>query len=366
MAAALSVVYVLGALAAEAQPKGAARADNGAQRPSASTSEVFVLGPPEVDGPVVVRATFELRDINDIDDAAETFEFGGVLALSWRDERQAFDPEVVGVDEKIFQGVYQFNEISPGWYPQVVLVNESGLFDKQGVILRVKPDGTSTLIETINAVAEADLDLRRYPFDRHRLDATFQVLGADSSEVVLQADPDAADPAHHEVRTPQWRLVEVSTSARELSGPHAGRAGVASTFVVSMDVERESFFVVRLVVIPLVLIVMLSWSVFWMERSSLADRISVSFIGILTAVAYQIVISEIQPDISYMTLMHGFLNLSFLIMCATVVMSLVVGALDRAGRPQSGDLIDHRCRWIFPITYFGLIAVMTMVTFTFF
>ena len=64
---------------------------------------------------------------------------------------------MAGVDEKIYQGVYQFNEISPAWFPQVVLVNESGLFDKHGVILRIQPDGTSTLVETVNAAAEADL-----------------------------------------------------------------------------------------------------------------------------------------------------------------------------------------------------------------
>lgn len=356
----LGAAWVLGAVVASAQPITAA------QRPSASPSKPFVLGPPSAEGPVVVRATFQLRDINDIDDAAETFEFGGVLELVWRDERQAFDPEVTGVDEKVYQGAFQFNEVSPGWYPQVVLVNESGLFQKHGVILRVEPDGTSTLIETINATAEADLDLRRYPFDHHRLDATFEVLGTDDTEVVLQADPNDPGSSDHEVRTPQWRLVEFSTSTGELSGPHAGRTGVASTFVLSMDVERESFFVIRLVVIPLVLIVMLSWSVFWMERSSLADRISVSFIGILTAVAYQIVVSEIQPDISYMTLMHGFLNLSFLIMCATVLVNLVVGALDRVGKAETGDLIDCRCRRIFPAAYFGLIALMIAVTFTFF
>ena len=81
--------------------------------PSAAKSEPFVLGPPNGDGPVVVRASFEVRDINDIDDEAETFEFGGVLKLTWHDERQAFDPVEAGVDEKIYQGGYQFNELPP-------------------------------------------------------------------------------------------------------------------------------------------------------------------------------------------------------------------------------------------------------------
>jgi len=334
--------------------------------PSAAKSEPLALGPPKGDGPVVVRVSFELRDINDIDDEAETFEFGGVLKLTWHDERQAFDPAEVGVDEKVYQGSYQFNELSPAWFPQVVLVNESGLYEKHGVILRVQPDGTSTLVEAVNAVAEADLDLRRYPFDRHRLEATFQVLGTDSAEVVFQAESETGSPSARPVRMPQWSLSGVTTSTRERPTSYAGHGGVASAFVVSMDVERESFFTVRLVVIPLALIVMLSWSVFWMERSSLGDRIAVSFIGILTAVTYQIVVSEILPHISYMTLMHGFLNLSLLIMCATVVVNLVVGVLDREGKSEAGDRVDYRCRWIFPLTYSGLTLLMVAATFVFF
>jgi hypothetical protein len=332
---------------------------------SAPAPEVFLLGPPG-DGPVLVRAAFQARDINEIDDEAETFEFGGVLTLTWHDARQAFDPAETGVAEKIYQGAYQFNEVSTGWFPQVVLVNESGMYEKHGVILRIQPDGTSTLVETVNAAAEADLDLRRYPFDRHRLEAIFEVLGVDKSEVVLVADTRKSSASDEHVELPQWTLTGVSASTRDRRAPYAGQQGVTSTFVVSMDVERDSFFMGRLVVFPLALIVMLSWSVFWMERSSLGDRISVSFIGILTAVAYQIVVSEIMPRISYMTLMHGFLNLSFVIMCATVVINLVVGQLDRQGRSAAGDRVDYRSRWIFPATYVGLNLLMLAVTFTFF
>jgi hypothetical protein len=118
----------------------------------------------------------------------------------------------------------------------------------------------------------------------------------------------------------------------------------------------------RLVVLPLGLMVILSWSVFWMERSSLGDRINVSFIGILTAVAYQIVVSEVLPHISYVTLMNGFLQLSFLVMCATVVVNLVVGSLDKRGEVAAGDRVDRRCRWIFPLVYFGLLGILAVVT----
>jgi hypothetical protein len=132
---------------------------------------------------------------------------------------------------------------------------------------------------------------------------------------------------------------------------------------VSVDVARDSFHIRRLVTLPLALIVLLSFSVFWMDRSTLGDRLSVSFIGILTGVTYQLVISDEMPRISYFTVIHGFLNLSFLTMCATVVINLVVGALDKKGEQALGDRIDRRCRWLFPLGYVGLNSIMLGVAF---
>jgi hypothetical protein len=315
----------------------------------------FLLGPPEQAGPIVVRAAFKLRDLNEINDVTETFEFSGVLTLTWRDPRRAFDPVVVGANEKVFQGNYQFNEVSTGWYPQVVLMNEAGTYQNSGVVLRIQPDGTSTLIETISAVAENELDMRWFPFDTHRLQIVFEVLGFDRDEVVLQGDPSIAGPRLRDgISIPQWKIARSDTAVEERSASYAGRLGIASTFVVSLDVERDSFYIRRLITLPLIVIVLLSFSVFWMDRSSLGDRISVSFIGILTGVAYQLMLSDVLPRISYVTVMHGFMTVSFLTMSATVVINLVVGALDKQARHQAGDLIDRRCRWIFPLVYFAL------------
>lgn len=335
--------------------------------PRTASSQPFLLAAPKQAGPVVVQVRFELDDINEINDGAETFEFTGVLILKWRDPRQAFDPAVTGVDAKIFQGAYQVNEVATGWYPQVVLINEAGgLYQQNGVLLSVQPDGTSTLIQTLNACAETEFSMRRYPFDGHHLEAIFEVLGFDKDEVVLQVDSDAASLSTREIRIPQWSTTGASLSVRDSSASHAGREGVGSAFVVGIDVQRESFFVTRLIIIPLIVIVLLSFSVFWMDRSSLGDRLGVSFIGILTCVVYQLVMSDYLPRISYFTLIHGFLNLSFLTMAATAVVNLIAGTLDHFGKAELGRRIDHRCRWGFPLAYFALALVMLGVTLVFY
>ncbi len=338
---------------------------NAAAAPAADPALMSLPAPIRDGEPVVVRVGFDLRDINAIDDESETFEFEGVMVLEWWDERQAFDPAAEGVDEKLYQGAYQFNEVFVGWFPQVVLLNESSLFESHGVLLRIRPDGSLRLVQTINAAAKTDLDLRAYPFDSQKLEAIFEVLGFDESEVSMQpalANRASIQDQEAEVRVPQWALVNVETVSRRHRASHAGNLGVASTLVLAIHVERKSLFMIRLVIIPLALIVVLSWSVFWMDQSSLGDRIGVSFIGILTVVAYQIVLSEILPRISYMTLMNGFLNMSFFIVCLSVAVSLWVGSLDRSGQTPVGDLIDRRSRWVFPLIYLGLLLIVVVAT----
>jgi len=323
-------------------------------------SNKFISALPQENGPVEVTVSFELRDINHIDDEAETVEFTGVLKLSWHDPRQAFDPVTEGTEEKIYQGNFQFNEVFTGWFPQLILVNESGLYEKHGVLLSVRSDGSLSLFETVDAVAKIDLDLRLYPIDQQRLEAVFHVLGFDSNKIVLRLESGYNDGdlnIDELFRMPQWYLTGIKSSIGTRSTPLIGKGATTSTFIVSIDLQRRSLFIFRLVILPLIIIVMLSWSVFWMDKSSLGDRLSVSFIGILTAVTYQVVLSEILPRISYVTLINGFLIISFFIMCMTVIVNLRVGYLDRHGMSEAGDRLDHRCRWMFPVIYFGVLLV---------
>ena len=330
---------------------------------SASTILESALGPPPGDDTVKVRTAFQLLDINEIDEEQETFQFTGVLTLKWMDKRQAFDPTVAGVSTKVYQGAFQVNELSPAWYPQVVLANASGLNNSSAVVLLVESDGSSTLIQTINAIAEARLNLRRTPYDSQHLEAVFEVFGFDANEVTLVAEPMPERTDALEIRIPQWTLNGVEHSIRTIEAPYAGKQGVVSAFVLTVDVQRQSWFMLRLVILPLSLIVMLSWSVFWMDRSSLGDRMSVSFVGILTAVTYQIVLGDMMPQISYLTWMNGFLNISFIVMAETVVINLIVGAADKKGYSQMGDRIDRCSRIGFPLIYFGLLSVSLMVAF---
>lgn len=359
IAAAVSVIVVLCC-----SPRGIAQtAPEANTQPQPQAYDASLLTPPTKGGPVVVRVGFRVEDIDEVNEENETFEFTGVLSLAWQDERLAFDPAAEGLKEKVYQGDYQFNELSPSWFPQVVLVNSSGQVEQQGVVLRGLPDGNQILLSKITAVAKTKLDLRWFPFDRQNLKAVFEVLGFDNREVILKAHE--AVPLS-DVWLPQWRIAKFDMFTLYRVATHSKNGSEASTFVASFSVERISFYIVRLVVLPLLVIVLLSFSVFWMDRLSLGDRINVSFIGILTAVAYQLLMNEIMPRIDYATWIDGFLSVSFLLMVGAAVVNLAVGRLEQDGRVEVAHSIDHVCRWLFPVTYFLLVLIWSAAIFLYF
>jgi hypothetical protein len=308
-------------------------------------------------GPVEVRASYRLEDVTDIDDRDETFSFTGTLVLEWRDERQAFDAGEAGVKEKVYQGRYQFEEVAPAWFPQMALVNQHGGCETVATTMVVQPDGRCRLTTVLAATAETDFRMRRYPFDRHSLEALFMLPGFGVDGVRLVA---GGAEVREGMQVSQWRHAGVKVAVRRTASAVVGEV---EQLVVSVEVVRDSIFSLRLVVLPLALIVVLSWSVFWMERSSLGDRINVSFVGILTAVAYQNVVSDLLPHVSEVTLMHGFLNVCTVVMAATVVVNLWVGVCDKRGHSGLGDRIDRRCRRLFPLAFAGLVGIITAIAF---
>ena len=322
------------------------------------SAQVRLLGPPETERPVPVGVGFYLTDIVEVDDERKTVQFEGVLTLRWHDERQRFDPVEEGTSEKVYQGNYQFSELATGWWPQLVLRNESGLYERQGVVLRILPDGNSTYVEEFQAVAEVPMDLQLIPFDRQKFEVVFESLGFDASDVLLVADLDETG-ASEGISVTQWRLESLTAEDRIYQAKFSsGREAAVSVVAFESPIDRNSGFLLRVIVLPLLILVGLSWSVFWMDAESLGDRMAIAFVGILTVVAFQIVVSDMLPRIPYFTILSSFLLISYLTLVAGVIVNLRVGALDRRGDQAAGNRLDKICRWLFPLGYASALALM--------
>ncbi len=310
------------------------------------------FNPPPGPRPVRVLTHFFLSDINRIDSQQETFEIRGELTLRWQDPRHAFDAEAEGVAEKHYQGTFQFLEMYNSWWPQVVLANAVGSVPLSSVSLRIAPDGAMTMVQEISSVVKSRMELRRFPFDRQRLQVIFEPLAFDATEVRLETGVDETDLPERSVRVSGWELLALQAEAQVERDETTGNR--YSILLLTLDVRRLPESAIWSILVPMSLIVLLSTVVFWMDRESLGNRMDVSFIGLLTIVAYQSLATEGLPNISYFTLLDGFLYVAYVGMAACIVSNVWVDQLDRRNRAAAADRFDWNGRWVFPVALVAL------------
>ncbi len=322
--------------------------------------EAGMPNPPS--SPTVVRVGIFLADIIDLDELEETFQAEFIVVAEWEDPRLAFDPAVDGTDMKLFQGQFQFNETFTGWWPQLLIINEIGSGDINAVTIQVHPDGRVRYLEQRNVTLETPMKLQPFPFDTQTLEAKMIAFGNYSDQVLLEVDERVLGATEEHIKgnervnIAQWRLVNLDMVARLSDYRYYGPPKQLSVIRLNITLERQSANVIWKVIVPLIVLVLLMWAVFWMDVDNLSDRLNVAFIGILTIVAYQFLIDGAMPRISYFTFTDTVLLYSFLVMCLAIVESLIIYSMCKAGRKEAAERVDRAAQWSFPILYFlGLI-----------
>jgi len=313
--------------------------------------------------PTVVEVGIILADIIDLDELNESFEAELIVVAEWDDPRLAFDPAAEGRPMKLFQGQFQFNEVFAGWWPQLLIVNEIGSGDINAITIEVHPDGRVRYLEQRNVTLETPMKLQPFPFDTQTLEARMIAFGNYSEQVLLKVDERklgaTEDNAmkNDRVNIAQWRLLNLDMVTTLADHRYYGESKAVSEILFTITLQRESASIVWKVILPLIILVLLMWAIFWMEVDNLSDRLNVAFIGILTIVAYQFLIEGTMPRISYFTFTDTVLLYSFVVMCLSIFESLIIYSMCQAGHKVAAARVDHAARWAFPIIYFAGLLV---------
>jgi hypothetical protein len=319
--------------------------------------------PNQPSSPTVVKVGVFLADILDLNEVNETFQIELVTLAEWDDPRLAFDPAVEGTETKLFQGQFQFNEVFAGWWPQFVIINEIGAGDISAIQIEVRADGRVRFLEARNVTLETPMKLQPFPFDRQTLEARMVAFGNNSQEVLLEVNEQMLGATEEHamnngrVNIAQWRLLNLDVKPGLSSQRYYGEARPVSELLFTITLQREWASIFWKVILPLIILVLLMWAIFWMEVDNLSDRLNVAFIGILTIVAYQFLIEGSMPRISYFTFTDTVLLYSFVVMCLSVLESLVLTSMCKAGHKAAAQRVDHVARWAFPLIYFAGLAV---------
>ncbi|WP_420629717.1 hypothetical protein [Candidatus Leptofilum sp.] len=322
-----------------------------------------VISPPPGQFPVEVYVDLYGLNIFRIDEQEETFEIEAFLYADWFDDRLVFDPEVAGTDIKVFQGETAVEMLKTEvWWPDLEVVDSRGSRDRLHITLTIDYDGFVTYTERFHANIWQPFFFEEFPFDYHELSFTVAPFFYENTEVIFIGPEDFATEIEREEQldldwtTNEWLIESVQTSV------DPGEEFDFSTSTLFIEISRLPQFYISNVIIPLVLIVAISWAVFWMDFGNmhLADRLSVSFTSVLTVVAFDFVTASNLPRLPYQTVLDRAITFSYIILTLSVLEN-VLAYLQYKKNEAEIQRIDRVARWLFPLVYLaGFVIILIL------
>src|SRR4029453_11421318 len=232
-------------------------------------------------GPTEISVGMWIVDISSIDSAQQTFTAEIALVLRWKDPRLAHTGS----------GVVRY-PLEQIWHPRVGIANETAsVIRKFPDWVEVEPDGTLIYRQRYAGAFTQRLRLQSFPFDRQTF--RIQLVAVRYRPNELKFVPDQAwireglrqaSGIASSITFPDWTIEK--WDARTL--PYALAPGLEfSGYAFEFTGARNVGHYILKVILPLALIVIMSWVVFWTEPTNSNTQFSVAVTSMLTLIAYR-------------------------------------------------------------------------------
>ena len=296
-------------------------------------------------GPTQVSVGIWMVDITNIDSAQQNFTADIAVVLRWKDARLAHTG--TGVAH------YALDQI---WTPRVSIANEtSSVVRKLSESAEVEPDGTVLYRQRYVGSFTQPLRLQSFPFDRQAFRIQFVAVRYQPNEVTFVPDQNWIRDGLREgagmspsITLPDWTVEKWDAKAEVYAlTPGLQYSGYAFEFTASRNVQH---YILK-VILPLILIVMMSWSVFWTDPTNSNTQFSVAVTSMLTLIAYRFAVDSQLPRLPYMTRLDVFFLISTLLVFFSLIEVLVTTILDNNQQLARAKKIDRYCRVIVPVIF---------------
>jgi len=310
----------------------------------------------ETPRPRAVTVGMYLVDITSLDETRNTYTVEMDVFVTWNDPELAFDAAVEGAARKVYTGSEVAGLRDSLWQAQIFPTNPVGQFSAGGRKLVVYPDGKAELTGRVTATLRARLDYRRFPFDTQILPIELESFPWNRNEVQLTPDPEHSG-FDQLTALSEWKVVDLGIEQYEKE--RVRDVVPFSDLCFNITVQRDAGFYLWKIFLTVIIIVALTWVVFWMTGEGLGRRAGVSSSGILTVIAYQFVTTSSLPRVSYLTVADKVMILSVVMIAATMVESLLVDGLTHTN-PARKLRIDRACRVLFPASFMLALLVLAL------
>jgi len=296
-------------------------------------------------GPTQISVGIWVADISNIDSVQQDFTAELAVVLRWKDSRLAHTGK----------GIVRY-PLEQIWHPRISIVNETNSVSRKFPdSVEVEPDGTVTSRQRYAGAFTQPLRLQSFPFDRQTFRVQLVAVRYQSNEVMFVPDQiwiqdglKGAGGISPSVTLPDWTIEkwEVKPLVYALAPRHQ-----YSSYAFEFTAARNVSHYILKVMFPLVLIVIMSWAVFWMDPIHSNAQINIAITSMLTLIAYRFATDNQLPRLPYMTRLDAFILMGTVLIFFSLIEVITTTILETNHRAPLAKTIDRCCRLIFPAIF---------------
>ncbi len=307
-----------------------------------------VSRPSETGKPTEVWLQIYVIDVDDVDSAAQNFGASVYYEARWNSP-----------SEKHPGPLPIFKDVSHVWTPSLTIANQQSAWDSYPDFVEIAPDGTVTYRQRTWARFSQALNLHNFPFDKQILTIHLVSANETNDEVTFLPLRNAPAGIAENFSVPDFRVV--GWTSKPAAFPSDKMEGAVAGFRLDIEVKRRPMFFLIKIVLPLCLIVMMSWIPRWIDPQQVATNIGVSATAFLTLVAYLFATNVLLPRVSYITRMDLFILLSMLMVFIALVQTVVSTVLVRNHEVSLAQTLDWWARIVYPVALVLVLLVSLVV-----
>jgi len=308
---------------------------------------------PDAGGPPVeVEIELVLVELFSINDTNQTFLADFVFVARWNDPRLSS----AKLSGSLSGCKVTLEDI---WDPDIRPLNQRGLFRQNGPKVEVSPDGD--VIMNVHTLSEfsSRLLLQDFPFDEQLLRMKWASFLYGPEDVRLTARQSRIEN-HSDWSISGWSVVTNESSVDIAPLKVGSEKFVRLDHVIS--VVREPGYYLWNFALPLALIVMMAWTVFWLDpETSTGAQIGIATASTFTLIAFLIALRTRLPAVGYLTQLDKLSVYSTVLVFLALGEVVITSSLAQRGRQLLARRIDAYARWIYPLSFVaGLVVILAV------
>ncbi|KAM3860250.1 gamma-aminobutyric acid receptor subunit rho-3-like [Diretmus argenteus] len=263
---------------------------------------------------IPVGIDVQVESIDSISEVNMDFTMTLYLRHYWKDERLAF-PSRTNQSR-----TFDARLVKKIWVPDVFFVHSKRSFihdtTMENIMLRVYPDGNILYSVRVTVTALCSMDFSSFPLDTQNCSLELESYAYNENDLMLYWKNGNDSLRTDEIVLSQFFIEEFH--------PSSGLAFYSSTgwynrLYINFILRRHIFFFMLQTYFPTMLMVVLSWVSFWIDRRAVPARVSLGITTVLTMSTIITGVSSSMPQVSYVKAVDIYLWTSFLFVFLSVI-----------------------------------------------